>query len=209
MKRIGEATVDGNLDGVTWRLQGLLENAQNDARELSELRYLLARGAQINESFMNKFSEWTYPIMEVVQERHWDDDWIFQKVRLLCDASADVNVSDADGLTPLYTILYMNERLRGENEKKREIMEVRVIQLLQRYGAERAPTMVGVLCHHLRQGGPFANILVLLEIGVDKDEIEETTGHSAFMIALEMKRWDVVNLLMERGASQTELSVVL
>ena len=83
----------------TKRMREVLLSEFNGARDLSELRFLLTRGASVNVPFKDKSWETTYAILEVVRQKYWDDDWVFQKIRLLCRFGADVNISNANGIT--------------------------------------------------------------------------------------------------------------
>ena len=179
------------------RMREVLLGEFNGARDLSKLRFLLTRGASVNVPYKNQNLETTYAILAVLQNKHWDDDWVFQKVRLLCHFGADVNVSDADGITPLYLVIYH----KGCNQPKQHILEIKVGRLLIHYGAKRAPTLACILCHTVRHK-TVAHILLLLDVNVDVDEIERESGWNALMIAMDLKRWSAARILLIRGASK-------
>ena len=173
----------------------------NGNRDLSEIRFLLTRGARVNDPYKNENLETTYAVVEILQNKHWNDDWVFQKMRLLCRFGADVNVSDATGKTPLDMVMYHHN---GCNQPKQDMLEIRVGRLLLQYGAKMAPAIrtgaSSILCYTVRRK-TIAHMLLLLQIGVNVDEIEEETGRNALMIAMDLNRWDAANLLLRRGAS--------
>jgi ankyrin repeat protein len=176
----------------TERLRGLLLGC-NGCRQLSGIHFLLTRGARVNAPYMNEDLETTYAIVEILQNKHWNDDWIFQKIRLLCRFGANVNVRDVNGKTPLCLVMYH----KGCNGQKQEMLEIKVGRLLLHYGAKSRPT---ILCHTV-QRKTVAHILLLLDIGVDVDEIDRESGRNALMIAMDLERWGAARLLLLRGAS--------
>ena len=179
----------------TKRMREVLRSEFNGARDLSELRFLLTRGASVNVPFKDKSWETTYAILEVVRQKYWDDDWVFQKIRLLCRFGADVNVSNANCITPLYLVMYRN----WCNTPKQHVLEIKVGRLLLHYGATRAPTSACILCRTVRLK-TVEHIRILLDAGVDVDEIERETGQNALVIAKNLRRWDAVCLLQMRSA---------
>lgn len=201
METITGGVVDDDSPAVshhcrTERMREVLQGDFFGTRELLELRFLLTRGASVNIAYNNKNLETTYAILEVLQNKHWDDDWVFQKVRLLCQFGADVNVSDAEGITPLYLVIY-----HRSNRIKQHLLELKVGRLLIRYGAKRATTLASVLCHTVRHK-TVAHIVLLLEVGVDVDEIERESGRNALMIAMDLRRWMAASFLLRKGASK-------
>ena len=173
----------------------LLRSKFNGARDLSELRFLLTHGARsVNVPFKDKSWETTYAILEVVTQKYWDGDWVFQKIRLLCCFGADV--SNANGITPLYLVMYRNW---CNTPPKQHVLEIKVGRLLLHYGATRAPTIACILCRTVRLK-TVEHIRILLDAGVDVDEIERETGQNALVIAKELRLWDAVHLLQMRSA---------
>ena len=180
----------------TERLRGLLLRC-NGNRQLSEIKFLLTRGARVNVPYMNKDLETTYVILEILQNKHWNDDWVYQKIELLCEFRADVNVCDVNGKTPLCMVMY-HKGSNGPKQEKLEMLEIKVGRLLVHYGAKGLPT---ILCHTVRRK-TAAHVLLLLDAGVDIEEIEVESGRNALMIAMDLKRWVAARILLLRGASK-------
>ena len=227
----GGANINGTLDGDT-PLVALLSNTRTgDEAKLRMARFLLARGADRNATncygkdvlALAAYNELP-DFLQLILEHSSSQPITFNQLntallmslgrsegvtKCLLDHGADVNVTDADGHTPLM-LLCSKDCLGRHRHMLEEYLPT--IQLLLERGADpRAVSPVSGQTALLCAGDyivayRLALSTLLLDHGADVNQGNATTGETPLMRAALAMRITVVKLYLEHGADVMQLN---
>lgn len=212
---------EGNaeLDIYDARNQTPMHYAVNN-KKLKVVKLLIDFGANVNSVSKNKHSTQLSSVHVAVSSSNYDErDLCLDILRCLINApNSEINIKDYENKTPLHyadrlkTIEILLSRkdidplikddsgktafCYAREENKKEIVKVLV---RSRYGGEK-----NSLLHLAARKGYVEFIDVTLEEGIDVDSINES-GETAIYLAAENQHFNVVKLLLNRGADITDV----